>query len=486
MIEVRIAMDSKISIKRNYLYNISYQMVSALIPILLTPYIARVLTPTGVGVSSYITANVTYFQLFSMLGIAGYGQREIAIVRDDKYKTSRVFWELQLLHIVFSLIVLIAYYLFVQFVASPINHVYYLISVITLFASLLDITWLYKGVECFRDVAIKNVIAKGFVILFCFLFVKTENDLEIYVAINALGIFVSNVFLWSSIYQYVLPLRKVKDLQFYPHIKHILVFFIPTIAASIYSILDKTVINIITHSNEENGYYENATKILTILNVAVQNLSSVMAPRMANLFGSGDYDKLRSYLNSALEMMLLLAMPLAFGMASISKNFVPIFLGDGWDEVIPLLYVFMPLVIILGLNVYLDGMFLVPTGKRFQSARAICIGAAINLGLNFVLVSYWKAFGAAIATMITELIISIQFIFLSRDVIDGKKIISAFCRYGIYSLIVFLISIMIDEMITEKMLSLLLQITVGIVIYVVLLLITKDKNANNLLKNIKV
>ena len=92
-------MEKAASIKKNFLYNISYQMVSALIPIILTPYIARVLTANGVGISSYVTANVTYFQLFSFLGIAGHGQREIAIVRNDKQKVSRIFWELQLFHL---------------------------------------------------------------------------------------------------------------------------------------------------------------------------------------------------------------------------------------------------------------------------------------------------------------------------------------------------------------------------------------------------
>ena len=466
-------MEKAASIKNNFLYNILYQMVSALIPIILTPYIARVLTANGVGVNSYVTANVTYFQLFSFLGIAGHGQREIAIVRNDKQKVSRIFWELQLFHFFCGAIVLVIYLAFVALVPSKDVRIYYILNIIMIVSSILDISWLYQGFECFRNMAIKNVIAKGSMVLFCLLFVKSENDLWKYILINALGLLASSAFLWKELYQYVSPLHKVTGIHVFRHTKPVLVFFIPTIAASVYSILDKSVINIVTHSNLQNGYYENAYKILTILNVAVQNLSTVMSPRMSSIYGSGDRDKMKEYLNSALEVMLFLAMPLAFGMASIAKSFVPIFFGDGWNPVIPLLYVFMPLVVVLGFSTYLDGMYLVPSGKRFQSAKIICFGAVLNLVLNFVMVTYWQALGAAVATLITESVIAILMLLLAKDIIDKKRILHAFLRYAIYGTVVFIGATFTGKYINTRY-AIVLQIFVGCLIYVLLLIMTKD------------
>ena len=466
-------MEKAASIKKNFLYNISYQMVSALIPIILTPYIARILTANGVGISSYVTANVTYFQLFSFLGIAGHGQREIAIVRNDKQKVSRIFWELQLFHFLCGAFVLVVYLAFVAMVPSKDVRIYYILNTIMVVASILDISWLYQGFECFRNIAIKNVIAKGSMVLFCLLFVKTENDLWKYILINALGLLSSSAFLWKELYRYVFPLHRVTDIHVFRHTKPVLIFFIPTIAASVYSILDKSVINIVTHSNLQNGYYENAYKILTILNVAVQNLSTVMSPRMSSIYGSGDEDKMKDYLNSALEVMLFLAMPLAFGMASVAKNFVPIFLGEGWSPVIPLLYVFMPLVVVLGFSTYLDGMYLVPSGKRLQSAEIICIGAALNLVLNFVMVTYWQALGAAVATLITESVIATLMLFLAKDVIDKKRILHAFLRYAICGTVVFIGATFTGKCINAEY-AIVLQIFVGCLIYVLLLIMTKD------------
>ena len=466
-------MDKKVSRKKNYLYNISYQIVSALIPIILTPYIARVLTANGVGINSYVTANVTYFQLFSFLGIAGHGQREIAITRDDKQNVSKIFWELQLFHFLCGAIVLTVYFVFVVFAPSKDDKIYYILNIVTIIASILDISWLYQGFEGFRSIAVKNIIAKGSMVALCIFFVKTEDDLWKYVLINAISVLASSLFLWKEVNKYVFPVKKVKELNIFSHTKSVFIFFIPTIAASVYSILDKTVINIITHSNKQNGYYENAYKILTIINVAVQNLSTVMSPRMSNIYGVGNEKMMKEYLNSALEVMLFLAMPLSFGFASITNNFVPIFLGRGWDDVIPLLYVFMPLVVVLGFSVYLDGMYLVPSGKRLQSAKVICIGALINLILNFIMVSYWQALGAAIATLITETLIASLMIILSLNIIDKKRIIISFIRYLIFGVVILICSKAIDDISNSKYIVI-LQVFIGGIVYIFLLAITKD------------
>ena len=191
-------MDKKVSIKKNYLYNISYQIVSALIPIILTPYIARVLTANGVGINSYVTANVTYFQLFSFLGIAGHGQREIAITRDDKQNVSKIFWELQLFHFLCGAIVLTVYFVFVVFAPSKDDKIYYILNIVTIIASILDISWLYQGFEGFRSIAVKNIIAKGSMVALCIFFVKTEDDLWKYVLINAISVLASSLFLWKE------------------------------------------------------------------------------------------------------------------------------------------------------------------------------------------------------------------------------------------------------------------------------------------------
>ena len=171
-------------------------------------------------------------------------------------------------------------------------------------------------------------------------------------------------------------------------------------------------------------------------------------------------------------------------MTSVAQNFVPIFLGDGWDPVVPLLYVFMPLVVVLGFSVYLDGMYLVPSGKRLESARIICIGAALNLVLNFIMVKCWKALGAAIATLITESVIAGLMVVLAWKILDKKRILKACARYGAFGLAVFVCSIGTARVFNGSY-TLFLQVAVGCVVYLVLIAATRDPILTMILAKVK-
>ncbi|OYS85547.1 hypothetical protein CBG19_09750 [Limosilactobacillus reuteri] len=94
---------------KNYLYNASYQLLALLLPLITTPYVSRVLGPNGVGVNAYTNSIAQYFILVANLGIALYGNREIAYVRKNKEKLTQVFWEIQLLKTVTTLFSLLLF-----------------------------------------------------------------------------------------------------------------------------------------------------------------------------------------------------------------------------------------------------------------------------------------------------------------------------------------------------------------------------------------
>ena len=82
------------NVLKNYLYNLTYQILLIILPIITVPYITRVLGGQGVGINALTNANIQYFILFGTLGISLYGNRTIAYVRDDKEKLSRSFWSI--------------------------------------------------------------------------------------------------------------------------------------------------------------------------------------------------------------------------------------------------------------------------------------------------------------------------------------------------------------------------------------------------------
>lgn len=460
------------SIKKNFIFSLFNQLVTIAIPLIVTPYTSRIFGADGIGIYSYTTANVTYFMIFCMLGISGDGQRTIAIVRDNKQKASKVFWELQIVHFITFIICSIAY-LFL--ILNSIDYKsYYIAQYTMLISSFFDITWFYQAYERFDFITIRNFFIKLSVLIAIFSLIHTKDDLVLFIFINGISTVVSNIALWFGLGRRIQKIR-IDDLNCKRHMKDIMIFFVPTIAASVYSILDKSVINWVTHEEAQNGYYEQAYKILQICNVLVQTLATVSAPRMSNVFANGSEEELKNRLNKSMKFMLMLSMPVAFGVCGIAKTFVSIFFGKGYDPVINILYVFMPMVVVLGFSVYLDGMYLVPSGKRLQSAMAVIAGSCTNLILNFVLVTYWGALGAAIATLLTEVLVSTIMIILSRKMIEWLYIGKAMVRYCFCSVIMFVIVFCISKIYMDQFTSLILQVVSGVVAYFTILLILKDK-----------
>ena len=82
------------SLVKNYLYNLTYQILIIILPLITASYLARVLGPTGNGIYIYTYTIVNYFVLFGSLGISMYGQREIAYLQNDKAKRKKTFIEL--------------------------------------------------------------------------------------------------------------------------------------------------------------------------------------------------------------------------------------------------------------------------------------------------------------------------------------------------------------------------------------------------------
>ena len=470
------------SIKKNFIFSLFNQVVAIAIPLIVTPYTSRIFGADGIGINSYTTANVTYFMLFCMLGISGYGQRTIAIVRDDRQETSKVFWELQIIHFVTFVLCSIGY-LFLIF-NSVGYRIYYIAQYTMLVSNFFDITWFYQAYERFDFIAIRNFFIKISVLIAVFALIHTKDDLALFIFINGISTLISNLTLWFGLGKRIQRID-IHELNCMHHMKDIMIFFIPTIAASVYSILDKSVINWVTHDDAQNGYYEQAYKILQICNVLVQTLATVSAPRMSNIFANGSTEEFKTRLNKSLHFMLLLSMPVAFGVCAVARTFVPVFFGNGYEPVVSILYIFMPLVVVLGFSVYLDGMYLIPSGRRLQSSFAVIAGSCTNLVLNFVLVYYKGAFGAAIATLLTEILVSTIMTIMSIKMIDWIMLGKTITRYFACSALMFVIVYFISLIPMSEFASLIAQIACGAVSYFVILLVLKDNMLMYYLKLLK-
>lgn len=459
------------SLKNNYIYNLLYQVLIMVLPLIITPYLSRVLGAEKIGIYSFTLSILSYFVLFGCMGINLYGQRQIAAVQDDKEKRTKIFLELFILKFIMIFLSFVVYAIF-NF-NNPLYGIYYKILTIELFANAFDITWFYQGVEEFKKITIRNTIVRLVSILLIFLLVKTQEDLIIYFLIYTISNFWGYIILWFNLKNFIVKIN-IKSINIIKQIGPAISFFIPQIAIQIYTVLDKTMIGVILKDMAEVGYYEQSQKIVKMILMLITSLGTVMVPRIANLYANHKDEELEDKMNKVFAIVSFSAFPVCFGIIGIATNFVPWFFGEGFLPIINLLYVFSFLIIAIGFNNITGIQYLISTNKQKIFTISVFIGAISNAILNSILIPILKGVGAAISTVIAEFIILIVQIVYLRKTFNFKKIYLTNLKYLIYSLIMFIPTYILGTFLTASAISTAIQIMVGGIIYIIILFITRD------------
>ena len=301
----------KKSIASNYIYNLIYQIILAVIPLVTTPYLTRVLGAENLGIYSYTYSIATIFFLLSALGINTYGQREIAYVQDSPEKYSKVFWELVIVRCgatVISATALIALSLIVNEYT-----VCYQIFAIYIIANAFDITWFYQGIENFKAITVRNIIIKIIYLGLVFLFVKDRSDLHTYILLFSAMTLATNLSFWIKTRKI---LTKPKNLEVKKHIKPVVVLFLPQIASLIYTVLDKTMLGIICPQIEQVSFYEQASYIVKTILMLVTTIGTVMVSKVSYAFQKQNMEEVKNYLNQVTNFVWLASSALMFGVAA--------------------------------------------------------------------------------------------------------------------------------------------------------------------------
>ena len=468
-------MSNSKSITKNYLYNLIYQILLIIIPIITTPYVSRVLGADGVGKFSFSNSIVSYFVIFASLGFGYYAQREIAKYQDNKKKQSEIFWEIITVRSVSVLTALIVY--FTVIVLGVFKEEYTLLMIIlsiNILAVAFDISFLFAGNEDFSKTVFTNTLVRILNVIAIFVFVKDRNDLWKYVLITVLTVLTANASL--SVYaKNFLCKIEIKSLRPIRHIKPAVILFLPTIAVSVYAYLDKTMIGVITGSDFENGFYEQAEKIVKMVMTVVTSLGTVMIPRNANAFERKDMEAIRRNIYRSVRFVLLLGIPMMIGLIAVSDNMVPWFLGDGYYKSANIMKILSVLVLAIGLNNVFGLQYLIPAGEDKKFTLSVTCGAVTNFLLNLVLIRLFKSYGAAIATIVAEIAVAVIMFCFIRKNISLREILKSSIKYLISGIIMFVPCFMLGRILEPSIINTFIIVFTGVVVYLICLILLRDE-----------
>lgn len=462
------------SVKKNIILSTLYQVLNLVTPLITAPYTARVLGAEGVGINSFTNSIQTYFLLLAALGTYTYGTREIARHRDDPQKRSQLFWEIEFLTVITTAVCLLGWGLVV--LQGGENRIFYIIKTMHLLAVIFEISWFYGGVERFDYTVLINTMIKLLSIVCVFLFVKKPEHLSVYMIIYAASTLLGNLSMWMFLPKYVQK-PDFKSLHIWPHFKNTLIYFVPTIATSVYTVLDKTLIGIITDNNTENGYYEQATKIINMAKaVAFAALNNVLTSRMSYLYAEKKEDEIRQRTTWSMEYITFMCVGLTFGIWAVAPRFVPFFFGPEYSEVIPLLRIFSPIILIIGISNCIASHYFTPLGLQKHNAAFLITGAAVNLVLNCILIPGLGSRGAAIASVIAELVITILYVACCKGFITPGQLFRHLWKKLLAALTMLAAIHLVDGLFSSALVATVCEIALGAATYCLVLLLLRDRS----------
>jgi O-antigen/teichoic acid export membrane protein len=349
------------------------------------------------------------------MGIPIYGVREIAKVRDDTQKTSNVFWEILSINTVSTTAMILIYYTSVIFIdAFESYRILLHVTGITILLNYFNVDWFYTGVEEYKYITKRNVLIKLISLMGILLFVRDKDDYVLYALIYCLGIGGNNLFNLVNIRRYII--FSLRNLNRRRHIKSVLILLFSTIAVQLYTQLDTTMTGIIC-GDIYVGYYTNVNKLIRVVVSVVSAVGAIMLPRLSFYYEEGKLIAFHDYINKALKVILFLAVPAFIGLVLFADDIVMLMLGNDFFPSIITLKILAILIPILSVGNLFGTQILMVLNKEKKLMESVIFGSIINIVLNSVLILRFQQNGAALASVIAELIVMlIQIYFCYHDI----------------------------------------------------------------------
>lgn len=462
-------------IKKNFGYNMIYQVLMLILPLITAPYVSRALGVEGVGTYSYVHSIAYYFALCGMLGVSNHGNRSIAALRHDKAKMSKEFCNIFTIQLFTSAIASLIYFIYIFFFFEGDKLVAYLCSFYIL-SFVVDINWFYFGLEKFKLTVTRNIVIKLLTTICIFIFVKDSNDLLEYTLILSLGMFLSQSFVWIYMKKYI-SFVKPSISEIKKHIKPMLVLFIPVLAYSVYKVMDKIMLGSMT-TVYQVGLYENADRIVNIPVSVITAFGTVMMPRISSLIAEGQTERLKYYMKSSFQFITMIASSMVFGLMAVGSILAPVYFGKEFMESGALICLLSVTVIFLSWANVIRTQHLIPNHMDRPYVLSTILGAVVNLAVNLTLIPRFYAVGACIGTICAEFtVMLVQSIYVRKQIplLAYAKSSMIFILFGF---IMFVPTRYIGYMMGVELSTLVLQLVVGTTIYLMLssLYLYKVKN----------
>lgn len=462
------------SIKKNILYSVMRSFLSLIFPLITFPYASRILLPEGIGKVNFANSVVSYFVLLAGLGIGGYATREAARIKNDRKALTKFVKEIYtiiLCSTTISYIIFISVILFV-----PKFHEYrnlLLICSIKIFLMSFGIEWLFTALEEFRYMTRRSFIFQIISLAFLFLFVRTKEDTVFYAIFGIMTSVGSNLCNIFHFYKYI-DFSYKPDYEIKKHLKAILIFSGISFVTSIYTMLDTSMLGILSN-NEQVGFYAAGNKINHMVLSLLTAITAVLLPRLSQYFHNADSKNLLELSRKSFNVISLLSIPLATGLFLLSESFILLISGETFLPAAIPMKIISPVVFMIGISSITGAQILPAIEKERVSLIVYVISSVANITANMIFIPKHGAIGAAIGTLTAESLVTILQVSYLRSIFFSKQIVKNMAQVIIGTTLMSIPIILLKNFIQNPAAYILASFVSGVLVYGSFLKLVKNE-----------
>ncbi|MFA5146589.1 MAG: oligosaccharide flippase family protein [Candidatus Omnitrophota bacterium] len=260
------------------------QVSNYILPLIVLPYLVRVIGPEKYGLIAFAQALCQYFAVITDYGFWMSASREIAINRDDEKKVSETFSSViaaQFLLMSACFLVLCAMLLFIPRFRN--DSLVYLFTFGTILGSIMFPNWFFMGKERMEFMAVRDILVKIVFTVLIFVFVrKTEHYIYVPI-INFFGYMcVGLLSVWTLVRKFRIRVRVPRISDIVSRLKNNRHIFVSAISLNFYFATNTFFLGIFTN-NTIVGFYAAAEKIIITITQIFNPLFNAAYPYIAKL-----------------------------------------------------------------------------------------------------------------------------------------------------------------------------------------------------------
>ena len=460
------------SIAKNSVYYSVYQALNVIFPFLSGMYVARILLPDAVGQVAYAQNIAQYFVILAFLGIPTYGVREIAKVRNDVKERSQIYSELMVINFISTCAFSAVYIILILSVPTFREQLpLYLITGFSIALNALNNAWLYEGLEEFRFISIRNIVFKALSFLILIITVRGPENYLAYASITVIG--TAGNYVLNILYAPKFVRFSIHNLHLKRHIKSIMLLVVVNLAIELYSLIDVTMIGVFSENNNV-AYYTYASRINKIFVQVINSFTIVIVPRIAFYYKEAKKDDFNKLISKTLETLFVVGIPLVVGLQIVSTDAIRIIYGKPFLPSANVLRILSFVLVISPIGYLLGSRVLLVIDHEKKMVFCVVLEAVVNIIGNVLLIPMLTEYGAAIASVVSELVCMIVYVNMGKKYFKifgiAKDIWKIICAVAVFTGY----CILIRTFINTAFLRMIVQILGSIIIYFGLLYVMKE------------